>query len=144
MIVAFQEISSNYPKAIAGEEDSELLDGENYRKIFELWCEKSRAPLVVVVFRLILNWLNEAPKLPWSTLSFIDPAIFQRAKEAAKGTQLNLSRRSVTDRIIDHFTVDLKHRRARYLLQSSGMTRRGFFHPPPPHHLLSLRHLTAE
>lgn len=49
MIMAFQEISRYHPKAIAGEEDSELLDGENYRKIFELWCEKPHFPLVIVV-----------------------------------------------------------------------------------------------
>ncbi|MCJ1249617.1 hypothetical protein MMC30_006843 [Trapelia coarctata] len=82
MIMAFKEISTYHPEAIACEEDNELLDGENYGKIFDLW----------------------SPKLPWSTLSFIDPAIYQRAKEAAK----------------DHFAVTLKHRRARYFLQSSG------------------------
>ena len=40
MIMAFREISAHHPNALAGEEDKELLDGENYGKIFELWCEE--------------------------------------------------------------------------------------------------------
>lgn len=40
MIMALKEISTQHPEAIACEEDDELLDGENYGKIFDLWCSK--------------------------------------------------------------------------------------------------------
>ena len=39
MILAFREISATHPYPLADEEDSELLDSENFKRIFDLWCQ---------------------------------------------------------------------------------------------------------
>jgi len=38
MILAFREISATHPQPLPYEEDSELLDSENFKRIFDLWC----------------------------------------------------------------------------------------------------------
>ena len=38
MILAYQEIHQHHPRPIASEEDVRVLEGENFKKIFDLWC----------------------------------------------------------------------------------------------------------
>lgn len=65
-----------------------------------------------------------APKLPWSNQSFADPGIYEGAKQAARGNPGTTYRQLVQARQLiysqEHFNVSIKHRRARYLLQSAG------------------------
>ena len=38
MILAFREVSAIHPHPLADEENSKLLDAENFKKVFDLWC----------------------------------------------------------------------------------------------------------
>jgi hypothetical protein len=46
MILAFREISAIHPKPLPYEEDTNLLDAENFKRIFNLWCRLTSMRLV--------------------------------------------------------------------------------------------------